>query len=272
MFNSFTIKISGLKTKPIQYAILVLCVVYPLIVSSQGKTNIIADADTSLVFNPLIDNITDKLPPLEVLIDSAVANIPYIKIEEAEIEINRQLLRQQKTNWLRFIFFDGSLAYGSTYDFSTNESTGSYPTDFSSTRFQSNYRVGLYLRLPFSEFAHRSSSVKVAKRNVEKGILLRDQKVLELKQDVIFIYQDLIMYQEKLKVKNQAQLTTTLQVQLAEMEFLNGKISISELSRLTEHHASNLYSFVEDRNLFYKQYLLLEQIVGMKFNLLNVIE
>lgn len=263
----------GLKKTLIHHFFSVIFILCPLIVSSQGKINSSpTTADTTIVFNPLIDNITDKLPPLEVLIDSAVAHTPNIKIEEAEIEINRYLLRQQKTNWLSFIFLDGDLAYGSTYDFSTNESTGSYPTDFASTRFQTNYRIGMFLRLPISEFTTHNLSLKIAKRNVEKGILMREQKVLELKQDVIFIYQDLIMYQEKLKVKNQAQLTTTLQVQLAEKEFLNGKISISELSRLTEHHASNLYSFVEDRNLFYKQYLLLEQIVGMKFNLLNVIE
>lgn len=228
--------------------------------------------DTAIVFNPLIDNIIDKLPPLEVLIDSAVAHTPYIKIEEAEIRINSYIVKERKSNWLKYIFFDGSLAYGSTYDFSTNESTGSYPTDFASTQFTTNYRIGLYLRLPLFEITNYNTSLKIAKRNVEKGMLMREQKILELKQDVIFIYQDLIMYQEKLKVKNQAQLTTTLQVQLAEKEFLNGKISIAELSRLTEHHASNLYSFVEDRNLFYKQYLLLEQVVGMKFNLLNAIE
>lgn len=230
------------------------------------------ESDTILVFNPLIDNIVDKLPPLEVLIDSAIAHTPYIKMEEAEISVNNYLLQEKKKALLNFLFIDGDIAYGSSYDFSTNESTGSYPTDFSSNRFQSSYRVGLYLRIPIFEFTNYGTQIKIAKRNLEKGMLQREQKILELKQDVIFIYQDLIMYQEKLKVKNQAQLTTTLQVQLAEKEFLNGKISIAELSRLTEHHASNLYSFVEDRNLFYKQYLLLEQIVGMKFNLLNEID
>ena len=39
------------------------------------------EAESSLIFNPLRDNIADKLPALNALIDSAIQHSPLVKIE-----------------------------------------------------------------------------------------------------------------------------------------------------------------------------------------------
>lgn len=222
-------------------------------------------------FDPLVDNITDKLPPLEVLIDSAVENSPYIQFEDVETKLWKHKIKESKRQWLKNLGIDGAANYGNSYQFYTNQASGSFPTEFSTDRFQNSYSVGFYLRFPLFNIINQKNSVDIAKRESEKSILRKQQKVRETKEEVILVYEDLILRQELLKLINEAQITTQLQVEMAEQEFLNGNLSIADLSRLTERHTRNIMDYKKQSSLFYQQYLILEQLVGMRFNLLNEI-
>ncbi len=226
---------------------------------------------TTEKFNPLVDNITDKLPPLEVLIDSAIENSPYVRYENAEAKLRAHMVKQARRNWTRYIGFEGGIHYGNQYSFYTNQVSGAIETDFSSDRYETYYKIGMFLRLPLYDIIDKQNNVHIAKREAEKSILRKEQIVKQSKQEVIITYEDLVLRQKLLKLVNEAQITTSLQVEMAEKEFLNGNIPISELSRLTEIHSKNISEFVKQSSLFYQQYLILEEMVGMKFNLLNEI-
>ncbi|MDD4111286.1 MAG: hypothetical protein PHS54_07125, partial [Clostridia bacterium] len=45
--------------------------------------------DSLIIFDPITDDITDKLPPLEALLDSAIQNSPLIKYEHYNIEYQK---------------------------------------------------------------------------------------------------------------------------------------------------------------------------------------
>lgn len=227
--------------------------------------------EIELVFDPLVDNIQDKLPPLEVLIDSAIVNAPKIRMEEAEISLARYRLIEAKKTWTSNFGVQSSFNYGNRYQFSTSETAGGFPTEFITTGNQTYLSVGVYLKMPLFAIINRGNAINLSKRDIETHMIKREQMVRETKQAVIFTYQNLLLHQDLLKVKNEAQVTSSIQVKMAEKEFLNGKISISELARLTQNHSTNVYNFKKDRALFYRQYLILEQLVGMKFNLLNEI-
>lgn len=233
--------------------------------SSEGSDEI------ELIFDPLVDNIQDKLPPLEVLIDSAIKNAPKIRIEEAEISLSRYRLNEYKYSWTRHFGVSSSLTYGNRYQFTTSETAGGLPTEFISNGNLTYFNVGVYVKMPIFELINQNNSINQGKREIESHIIRKEEMIRETKQEVIFTYQNLLLHQDLLKVKNEAQVTSGIQVQMAEKEFLNGNISIAELSRLTQVHSINLYNYKQDRMLFYRQYLLLEQLVGMKFNLLNEI-
>jgi outer membrane protein TolC len=222
-------------------------------------------------FNPLVDNIQEKLPPLEVLIDSAVKNAPGIRMREAEVSLARFRLKERKWSWTRHFGLISNFNYGNNYNFSINETSGSAPSEFITTRAETAFQIGFFLRFPAFDAINRKNEVNIGKREIEKTMLLREEMVRETSQEVILVYQDLLLHQDLLKVKNEAQITSEIQVKMAEKEFLNGKITIAELSRLTEMHSINVYNFKKDRVLFYRQYLILEQLVGMKFNILNEI-
>lgn len=237
----------------------------PLFVSAQEADN------SRIVFNPLVDNIQDKMPPLEVLIDSAVKNAPLIRMEEAEISLSKYKLKEYKRAWTKYLGFSSNVAYGSRYSYSESQSAGGLPSEFLANRNETFFNVGVYLKMPLFDLINQNNSVNQGKRTIEANMIRREEMIRETKQEVIFTYQNLLLHQDLLKVKNEAQITSSLQVKMAEKEFLNGKITIAELARLTQTHSSNLYNYKQDRMLFYRQYLLLEQLVGMKFNLLNEI-
>ncbi len=222
-------------------------------------------------FDPLIDNITDKLPPLEILIDSAIINSPYVGYEAAEVKLRSYMVRQARRYWTKYFGLDGGFSYGNFYQFYTNQASGSYATDFSSDRYETTYKIGVFLRMPLFDVLDRRNNINIARRQSEQSILRKEQVVRETKQDLIMTYQDLVLRQKLLKMANEAQVTTKLQVEMAEKEFLNGNIPISELSRLTEIHSRNISEFIKQSSLFYQQYLILEEMVGMKFNLLSEI-
>jgi len=222
-------------------------------------------------FDPMVDNIQDKLPPLEVLIDSAIKNAPIIRMEDAEISIAQYQLKEHKMGWTKNFGFSTNFTYGNNYSYSTSETSGGYPSEFLTFRNQTFIDVGFYLKFPIFDIINRKNYINQGKREIEAHLIRKEEMIRETKQEVIFTYQNLLLHQDLLKVKNEAQVTSTLQVKMAEKEFLNGKISIAELSRLTQTHSINVYNYKQDRMLFYRQYLLLEQLVGMKFNLLNEI-
>ena len=242
--------------------------VLSIVLKSQEVDN---SKNLPLQFNPLVDNIQDKLPPLELLIDSAIKNAPLIRMEDAEISLARYKLKEKRKAWTKNFGFSSNLKWGNRYQYSTSETAGSLPTEFLATGNQTTFDVGVFLKVPIFEIVNRKNYVNQGKRTIEAHIIRREEMIKGTKQEVIFTYQNVLLHQDLLKVKNEAQITSSLQVIMAEKEFLNGKISIAELARLTQTHSTNLYNYKKDRMLFYRQYLLLEQLVGMKFNLLNEI-
>ncbi len=229
--------------------------------------------DVSIVqtFDPLIDNIVEKLPSLDILIDSAIQNSPYIRYENAEISLSHYRIKEARWNWTRLLGVEMNYKYGNLSQFSTSQTSGSFPTDFTSDRSENYYNIGAFLKIPIFDVINQKNGVNIAKRELEKRLLRQEQIIRETKQDIIFVYEDLLLRQELLKIKNESRLTTELQVQMAEKEFLNGQITIAELSRLTEIHSINIADFTKQKSLFYRQYLILEELVGIKFNLLNKI-
>lgn len=266
------IDIINKQVKKVQYLLLPIIIVCftPTLLPGQSSDTYLDKLATEN-FDPLVDNITDKLPPLEVLIDSALVNSPYVKFERAEVNLRKHIAKQAKREWLKYIGFTGGMHYGNSYQFYTNQASGSITTDFTSDKYETYYKIGMFMRLPLFSLIDHKNNVSIAKRETEQSILRWEQIVQETRKEVILVYEDLVMRQELLKMINESQITTSLQVEMAEKEFLNGNIPISELSRLTEIHSKNISEFIKQSSLFYQQYLILEELVGMRFNLISEI-
>jgi len=63
-----------------------------------------------------------------------------------------------------------------------------------------------------------------------------------------------------------------LQMQMAEREYLNGDITIAELTRLKDIQMIRAVEFQDRIYELYMAYDLLQELIGVRFNLINVIK
>ncbi len=225
-------------------------------------------AQTKSSFDPLKDNISQKIPPLTVLIDSALANDPYIKFRDLQITVNSCKLKASQVEWSRNIGVQSDLRYGNFYDYSSN-STAIAPS-VSSNRFETKYGSAVFLNMPLYTILNRKNQRKLAEAEIEQAQQMSEVQRKELRQTVIRQYNDLILKQSLVKMKSKFLETTRINMQMVEKEFLNGVIPITEYSRQAEASSRTESDFETARMDFLTAYLILEEIVGMDFHLTNV--
>ena len=66
-------------------------------------------------FDLFKDNIESILPPLETIIDSAIARNPYVKFRDLQVTVNKQKLKSNRLEWTRDVGLQTDVRYG-TFD------------------------------------------------------------------------------------------------------------------------------------------------------------
>jgi hypothetical protein len=92
---------------------------------------------------------------------------------------------------------------------------------------------------------------------------------IELRQTVIRQYNELILKHNLLKIKSKFLETSRINAQMAEKEFLNGVALVSEYARIAEINSRVESDFETVRMDFLTAYLILEEIVGIKFHIID---
>ena len=90
----------------------------------------------------------------EVLIDSALANNGMLGYRKDEIEVKKANLKSKRRNWTRNFGIQADTRYGNFNNFSNNVS-GSDVVTLASATTQTNYGVGLYLKIPVFDIFNR---------------------------------------------------------------------------------------------------------------------
>jgi len=220
-------------------------------------------------FNVLEDNIESMLPPLETIIDSAIANNPEIKFRDLQIIVNKYKLSTERNLWTRDIGMQTDVRYGTFNNFSTNTSEGQSPSNIATLSSQLNYGVGAYIKLPFFDFVNRKNQVQMATTEVKQAESFAQTQRNELRQMVIKQYNDLIVKHRILKIKSKYAETSKINMQMVEQEFTNGIIPVSEYSRISEIVTRTEIDLENSRMEFLTAYMILEEITGIRFNLIR---
>lgn len=225
--------------------------------------------DSSRYFNPITDDIGKKLPPLQALVDSAIENSPNIKIEELTADYNYYEVKSARNNWLRNIYIDVEFDAGDWFYRDRNEQF-----DIGWYRYESrrlSYYAGFSVRFPLVDIFDRRNQINMKKKLMEVSMMRRELRVREIRELVITTYNELIQQQRLLRVSNEYQQYAKVYMPIAEMEFKNGEIPASELQRLKDYQTRGAIQFMDIIKEFNDAYWRLEEIVGMKFNLINVL-
>ncbi len=245
---------------------LYVCIL-PLFLFGQGAGEAVDLGEEG--FNPLTDDITKKIPTLEVLIDSAIFNSHKLKYWDKEISISEYELKSSRRAWSNYLMLNGEFKEGSwTSLVFVEDQLGNEVGTLGSTD-QTRYSVGLTLRLPVLTVWDHNNSNKIAKMKIESNMekKLDDQKAI--RAEVINLYNELIIQQNMLKLDIDNIDFSTLTSGMAQRQFQDGKISLADMSRVQDNLARAKYRYVRTKIGFINAYVMLQELTGIKFAELN---
>lgn len=229
-------------------------------------------AQDSVEFNPVLNEISDFIPPLEQLIDSAIAHNPFIRFRDLQLIVNRSKIKTSSREWTRSLGIQSDVRYGTFDNFSTNLTSGQNPVTFGTTRTEVKWGYAAYLNIPLYNFINRRNQINMARAELDQAESMARVQRDELRQIVIQQYNDLILQQRLLRIKSKQLETSRINMMMTEKEFATGVIPVSEYARISEIATRAETDYEISRMDFLTSYMILEEIVKMKFNLAQSIK
>lgn len=206
-----------------------------------------------------------SMPPLDVLIDSAIKHNAMLKYRNLGIIIKESNLTTQRNAWLRTFGLQADSRYGTIDAFSTN-ANGVTTNSSSTSSKQFNYAFGVYIKIPVFEVVNRKTQIKQAKAEIEEAKTVAIAQQDEVRQLVIRQYQDFLLRQKLVNIKSLNLGSATVNMDMVEKQFRNGVIPVAEYVRLSDM----TYRIQSDYELAKSDFLLskkiLEEITGFTFN------
>ena len=256
--------INNIMINMLKKKIIVLFILLTISVSVSYSQNV----DTSLFFNPITNDIQNKILPLEALIDSAIKNDPRVKMEALQIDYNRYQVTTARRDWTKNLGFQGNLDYGNLYYYDRDELTRLDRFYMTESR-RTNFGAGLFFKFPLFYLIDRRNEINKNKKEVEISMMRRNVQIRLVRREVVEIYNKMLEQQALIRISNEYQQYSLVDMSMAELEFLNGEIPASELTRIKDYQTQRYLAFAESVWRFNYYLELLEEIVGIKFNLIN---
>ena len=221
-------------------------------------------------FNPLTDDITKRLPPLRVLVDSAGFNSPEVKYENLKADYYYYEQISAAREWLEYLSINLDAVYGH-WDYRDKDELTRVDRYYYSESWRSTGAVMFYIRMPLGALFDRQNRINKQKKWIEISLTQREINKRYLEERVITYYNDLVSAQAQIRIYNDYQQFTLMQMQMAKNEWINGEISTAEYTRLKEIQTSGAVNFQKAIADFNKNYQTLEVLTGIKFNLITVL-
>jgi outer membrane protein TolC len=218
-------------------------------------------------FDPLKDDIANKLPPLSVLLDSATSHNHYVQFRNLQVIVNKCKLKTSQEEWMRNLGFQANVGYGNLYNYSVNNSGDVASSTIATSRSETKYNGAIYFNMPLFTITGRKNQINLAKTEVEQAQAMAGEQSDETRQLVIRQYNDLILKQRLLRVRSRYLETARINMQIVEKEFSNGIVSVTEFTRITELSSRAEADYETARMDFLTTYMVLEEMVGIKFHL-----
>ena len=227
-------------------------------------TTSLAQRNGQQYIDPLSDDITQYIPPLSALKDSAVANAPQVQFENLKTDFYRYNVKTAKRDIWENMGLNAEVNRGRFYFNNFNE--GQDDRFYLSKSRRTNYLFGIFLKLPISSIIDRRNRINKEKKWVEISMARQRQVEKEIRREVVRLYNELIQSQRILKISNDYLQWTFAQMKMAENQFINGQLSVAEMTRLKEFQRRGQTEYEKQRASFKSAYDQLQELVGMKFN------
>jgi outer membrane protein TolC len=221
--------------------------------------------------NFILKDISEIIPPLAVLIDSAYENSAIVKSREADMSYKKTSIKSTSKLWLKNIGLETYYNYGTADYYSINNTSGNQALN-TSVQTTNRYSVGAYIRLPLYDLLDRKNLINADKYRYEQAYYEKENEKFFLRKQVILQYNDVILKQKLFRITNESLIESKLQAEMAEKEFAQGEINLTELARLKDMSAKSMMQYEQSKFDFINAYLMLQELSGIKFISLKFIE
>lgn len=205
----------------------------------------------------LIVNLVSYLPPLPVMIDSALANAPQIEYFLQRQKMFEYEVSTVKKDWLNQIQLGANYYNGSNIVSSDGIAL-------------SGYQYGVSVRVPLGSIFNRRDRIKMAEAaSLSEAAKRKEQEIL-IRQEVESTYNQLFMLKDLIGHATEASETAQFIYEQAENRFVQGELSLDELGQNTELKSKWATNYTTLKAEFYNTYRKLQALVGVPFSKFNL--
>lgn len=187
--------------------------------------------------NLLIDSMlerafrTDELLP--AFIDSAVKFSPEVSRLRSITTTMKENMKSNKKVILNAINVNSSYNYGTNFTALNTPTSGGANNTFTTAQ-TGFYNVGVGIQLPIANLLNRKHLIKGSQAQVEMANSQADGAVLNVKQDVIRLYQELKLAHRLLMVSTRSKQSAQINYSMLEKDFIQGQATLVQLSSVLE--------------------------------------
>jgi len=213
------------------------------------------------------DSLSLKIPPLRVLIDSALRSSPLLKSKALNIDINKQELSIEKKKWMSYLYLEGATNYG-LFDqvvIANQNTEGAVNTGLLTKSEQIRYYAGVGLKIPITAFVSRRNEINIKKMTIEQAKYDLQDANTRIKQLVIDEYYKLKYLEESMNTFVGIYQTMKISYMKAEKDLSNGQMRLNDFALLASTVGKAKDDCSKAKNSFFAQYLKLQEIVGVSF-------
>lgn len=205
-------------------------------------------------------DIAVQLLPFDDLLKMAVAYSPVIKYQnevasslKAAQDVTRSQILQNVSGFANYSGGNQTLI-ASGVSVADRNPVG---------QLANGYRVGVDLRVSLFDLFGRKHLIKQADANHRAALVQRDILELQLKQQLIGIYQDMITAQQMLKVRLLDEQASLAALRVAEAELQKGKITTATLASATTAYVQAKATTEQVKGDFLKNVHFFEALMGV---------
>ena len=206
-------------------------------------------------------DIAVQLLPFDQLLKIATAYSPLIKYQDELVNGLEAAVDQTRT--LIYQNLAGNANYSTGNQTILASGSASDPNRNSLGQIANGYRVGIDLRISLFDLFGRKHQIRQAKSNQRSAELQRNVLELQIKQQLIQLYQDMITAQQMLKIRlidEQASLTA---YRLAELDLEKGRINALAMATITTQYVQAKATGEQVKGEFLKNVHFFEAVMGV---------
>ncbi len=222
----------------------------------------------SLTNDQFVD-LAQYLPPLSILIDSAIANATSVDMIDVQIKMSEYEVSRSRKDWAELLSVSAQYRLSESGIAQVQDGVFFPSSDPNNPGAQSGYILGVGVRVPLSYFADRKDKLKVAKLNVDIIELQKEAMKRQIKEEVINTYNQLLLLQRLIKISTEAKEFSDLIFQMSEERFRDGELSLDQMGANTGLKAKYAAEYEQLKTEFGNTYALLERLVGVPLSKLQ---